>query len=117
MPFGPYLPLLVYQDYVNECRPNQLLAKSAAYHEQFDGPPEEITMYQLSEKDTDTACHALAKQRGQRTFTLVEQDASTVKTIAHWIYLNIETAPPEKLKEALDACINMRDFPNKKNAD
>lgn len=74
-------------------------------------------MYQLSEKDHDTQCHARAKQRGQRTFTLVEQDASAVKTIAHWIYLNIETAPEEKLHEALNSCILMRDFPNKKAAD
>jgi hypothetical protein len=74
-------------------------------------------MYQLSENDSDTQCHAKAKARGQRTFTLVEQDASSVKTIAHWIYLNIETAPPEKLHEALDDCIAMREFPNKKNAD
>jgi hypothetical protein len=74
-------------------------------------------MYQLSEKDGDTQVHAKAKNRGQRTFTLVEQDASAVKTIAHWIYLNIETAPPDKLHEALEDCILMRDFPTKKNAD
>ncbi len=74
-------------------------------------------MFQISEKDGDSRVHAKAKARGQRTFTLVEQDASTVKTIAHWIYLNIETAPPEKLREALDDCIAMREFPNKKNAD
>jgi acyl-ACP thioesterase len=74
-------------------------------------------MHLLSENDPDTNCHAKAKRRGQRTFTLVEQDASTVKTIAHWIYLNIETCPPAKLREALEDCIAMRDFPNKKNAD
>ena len=74
-------------------------------------------MLQISEKDGDSRVHAKAKARGQRTFTLVEQDASAVKTIAHWIYLNIETAPPEKLREALDDCIAMRYFPTKKNAD
>lgn len=65
----------------------------------------------------DDACHAKAKARGQRTFTLVEQDLSTVKTIAHWIYLNIETAPAEKLREALEDCITMRDFSPRKEAD
>ena len=74
-------------------------------------------MFQLSENDGDTKVHAKAKARGQRTFTVVEQDATAVKTIAHWIYLNIETAPPAKLREALEDCILMRDFPNKKNAD
>lgn len=74
-------------------------------------------MYQLSEKDGDTQVHAKAKARGQRTFTLVEQDATAVKTIAHWIYLNIETAPAEKLHYALEDCILMRDFLNKKNPD
>jgi phosphatidylethanolamine-binding protein (PEBP) family uncharacterized protein len=74
-------------------------------------------MHMLSENDADTNVHAKVKKRGQRTFTLVEQDASAVKTIAHWIYLNIETAPAAKLQEALEDCIAMRDFPNKKNAD
>lgn len=74
-------------------------------------------MYQLSEEDHDTKCHAKAKTRGQRTFTLIEQDVTTVKTIAHWIYLNIETAPAPKLQEALDSCLKMREFPAKKNAD
>jgi len=74
-------------------------------------------MIQLSENDKDNLCFAKAKQRGQKTFTLVAQDASAVKTIAHWIYLNIETCPAEKLHQAIDDCIAMREFPNKKNAD
>lgn len=76
-----------------------------------------MKLFNLSEKDHDTQVHARAKQRGQRTFTLVEQDATAVKTIAHWIYLNIETAPAEKLAEALDSCILMRSFSEKKVAD
>lgn len=74
-------------------------------------------MHMLSESDADTNCHAKAKKRGQQTFTLVEQDASAVKTIAHWIYLNIETCPSEKLRKALEDCIQMRSFPGKKTAD
>ena len=74
-------------------------------------------MHLLSENDRDTNVHAKAKQRGQRTFTVVEQDATAVKTIAHWIYLNIETAPAAKLHDALESCIAMREFPTKKNAD
>ena len=59
----------------------------------------------------------LAKQRGQRTFTIVEQDATAVETIAYWILKNINTAPPKKLRDALEDCIAMRDFPAKKAAD
>lgn len=74
-------------------------------------------MIQISETDRDARCFVKAKSRGQKTFTVVEQDATTVKTIAHWIYLNIETAPADKLHDALDSAIAMRDFPSKKNAD
>ena len=74
-------------------------------------------MHILSENDEDTNCHAKAKRRGQQTFTLVEQDASAVKTIAHWIYLNIETSPEAKLRKALEDCLSMRNFINKKNPD
>lgn len=74
-------------------------------------------MLMLSENDADTNCHAKAKKRGQQTFTLVEQDVTTVKTIAHWIYLNIETCPAEKLRLALEDCIKMRQFAGRKHAD
>lgn len=66
---------------------------------------------------TNMQCFRKAVERGQRTFTLVEQDASSVKTIAHWIYLNIETCSEDKLRQALEDCILMRTFPTKKHAD
>jgi hypothetical protein len=56
-------------------------------------------MYQLSENDPDTQCHAHAKQRGQETFTLVEQDITSVRTIAHWIYENIGQASEAKKRK------------------
>ena len=74
-------------------------------------------MYQLSEQDADTKCHAKAKQRGQATFTLVAQDKSAPSTIAYWILANIETAPEAKLREALEDALNMRQYPNRKSAD
>lgn len=74
-------------------------------------------MLQVSENDQDSVVHARAKQRGQRTFTLVEQDRTAVETIAFWIQQNIRTAPPEKLHDALQRCIDMRDFPHPKSAD
>lgn len=74
-------------------------------------------MYQLSETDRDTGIHARAKARGEKTFTLIERDPTTVETIAYWILKNIQTASSEKLHNAIDVCVNMRDYPNKLVAD
>ena len=71
----------------------------------------------LSQDDRDTQVHAKAKQRKQRTFTLVEQDRSTVATIGFWILQNIETAPAEKLHDALETAVQMRSFPSRRAAD
>jgi hypothetical protein len=65
----------------------------------------------------DDLCYAKAKQRGQKTFTLVEQDRTSVEAIAYWILLNIRTAPREKLQQALDDCIQWREFSVQKEAD
>jgi len=68
-------------------------------------------------KTRDYECHKKAVERGQQTFTLVAQDRSSPKTIAFWILENIETAPAEKLHEALFEALIMREHPNRKNAD
>ena len=73
-------------------------------------------MFNIPE-NPDTECLAKAIKRGQRTFTVVEQDQTAVKTIAYWIFLNIETCPAAKLRKALDDCIAMREFAGKKAAD
>jgi hypothetical protein len=79
---------------------------------------EEITK-DLRDKHSkqDDKCHIKARQRGQMTFTLVEQDRSSAKVIAYWILENIETAPPAKLFDALESALVAREFENKKNAD
>ena len=74
-------------------------------------------MYQISEDDPDSQIFARAKTRGQRTFTLVEQDATAVECIAFWIMRNIETAPDDKLRDALERCLEMRKFTPQKHAD
>jgi macrodomain Ter protein organizer (MatP/YcbG family) len=74
-------------------------------------------MYQLSENDRHTAVHAKAKARGQGTFTLVEQDRTAPVTIAEWIKQNIETAPDDKLRDALESALKFRRFNQRKNAD
>ena len=65
----------------------------------------------------DNTCIQKAKARGQMTFTVVEQDATAVETVAEWIKLNARTAPPAKLYEALEFVLAAREFPNQKRAD
>jgi len=62
-------------------------------------------------------CYITATARGQRTFTLVEQDLTTPAVICEWIKLNIETAPAEKLIDALAIAIKMRNYPRREHAD
>lgn len=64
----------------------------------------------VDELSGDDRCHANAVERGQRTFTLVEQDPTAVETIAFWIMKNIHTAPADKLRKALQDCIDMRTY-------
>lgn len=65
----------------------------------------------------DDDCHRKAKERGEQTFTLVAQDRSSPRVICEWIKENIETAPEEKLIDALLDAIAMRANPLRKNAD
>lgn len=65
----------------------------------------------------DAGCYERARDRRDFTFTLVGQDRSSPRTIAFWIMENIETAPAEKLVDALCDAINMRQQPNRKDAD
>lgn len=69
------------------------------------------------EEDEDTGCHARAKQRGQQTFTLVEQDRTSPRTILFWIGENFETASQEKLRDAFEMALRMREFSGRKWAD
>lgn len=66
---------------------------------------------------SDAECFHRARQRGQATFTLVEQDATSPRVILEWMKENIETCPAPKLYEALARALQMRDFQYRKNAD
>ncbi len=74
-------------------------------------------MLTMSENDSDTKVYAKAKNRGQETFTLVAQDRTSPRTILFWIGENFETAPPEKLRDAFERALRMREFPERKWAD
>lgn len=68
-------------------------------------------------KKSDQKVAEKARRRGQATFTLIAQDQTAPATIAFWILLNIETAPSEKLQDALARCAEMLQCPNRKAAD
>jgi len=71
----------------------------------------------MATNPNDQKCHDKAVARGDETFTLVGQDLTSPRTICFWILENIETAPPQKLIEALNDAIRMRGQPNRTNAD
>jgi hypothetical protein len=58
-----------------------------------------------------------AATTGEQLFTLRAQDETTPECIAYWILKNIETAPEEKLRHALDDALRARKWPNRKQAD
>jgi hypothetical protein len=66
----------------------------------------------------DSNCYNRARQRGEQTFTLVERDFTSPYVIVEWIKLNLATAPPEKLLDALRDAIAMQRSPiPKRDAD
>lgn len=65
----------------------------------------------------DMECFVRAKARGQKTFTLVAQDRTTPRVICAWIMENIETAPEDKLRRAMEDAIEMRRHYPRKYAD
>jgi hypothetical protein len=71
----------------------------------------------MDQNEHDNACILRARQRGDKTFTLVGQDRSSPKTICFWIMENIETCPADKLLDALKDALLMRETAFRKNAD
>jgi len=61
------------------------------------------------QQEHDNTCYAKAVARGERTFTLREQDQTASKVILHWIMENWATAPTSKLQDAFEDAIGMRD--------
>jgi len=71
----------------------------------------------MSVNDKDALAFTKAKTRGEETFTLVEQDRTSPRTILFWIGENFETAPPEKLREAFERAMRMKECGHRKWAD
>jgi hypothetical protein len=74
-------------------------------------------MADKNQQRVDGECFLRAKLRGDCTFTLVGQDISSTVVVCEWIKQNIETAPEEKLREALEFCLYARTKKNRKPAD
>lgn len=70
----------------------------------------------MARPETDP-CMARAIELGAETFVLHAQDYSAPKTVVLWIAENIDTAPAEKLREALECALRMRAFKGRKAAD
>jgi len=66
---------------------------------------------------SDNECFRKAAARGDVTFTLVGQDVSSPKVICEWIKANIFTCPEDKLREALNRAIAMRNLSGARSAD
>lgn len=62
-------------------------------------------------------CLEKARQRGDEIFSLVGQDITSPAVLCEWIKLNIETAPPAKLRNALERALVMRKTIHRKHAD
>ena len=64
--------------------------------------------YRAYAKKMDDKCAQKARERGQQTFTLIEQDASAPRTILFWIMENFDgRTPPEKLRDAFEDALAM----------
>lgn len=50
-------------------------------------------------------------------FVLRGQDASAAKVVIHWIAKNLDTCPDEKLREAFEHALIMKNYKTKKKAD
>jgi hypothetical protein len=67
----------------------------------------------------DNKCYAKATKNGERTFTLVEHDVTSPRTILFWIMENFETASEAKLEDAFELAMEMQrsQFVTKRRAD
>lgn len=65
----------------------------------------------------DDSCFEKAKAAGEQRFTLRAKDETAPECIAYWILKNIETAPEDKLRHALEDALRARKWPTRKRAD
>lgn len=66
---------------------------------------------------SDATCYSKAVAKGEDTFTVRSQDYTAPSIVCEWVKQNIYTCPADKLREALERAIKMRDWPSRKTAD
>jgi len=66
-------------------------------------------------KNVDSCLRKAAED--EPIFVLRGQDESSPKVILHWIAKNFETCPDEKLREAFEHALIMKNYPKRKKAD
>ena len=71
-----------------------------------DGPPG--LQEKQSARKRDAECFRKAFDKDELTFTVVEHDPTSPKTILFWIMENFETAPAEKLRDAFEGALAMQ---------
>jgi hypothetical protein len=64
----------------------------------------------------DDTCIAKAADN-EMLFVLRSQDITSPQLVLEWIKLNFETCPEDKLREAFNCAIEMKNWPNRKKAD
>lgn len=62
-------------------------------------------------------CLETADRESLERFTLIGKDQTAAATVCDWIGRNIDTAPADKLREALDCALRMRETRHRKAAD
>lgn len=65
--------------------------------------------------DLFTSVHKIGEKK--EVFLLRGRDASSPATILKWIERNLETAPDEKLREAFECALKMKNSPLRRAAD
>ena len=70
----------------------------------------------MATKENDQ-CRETADREDLVRFTLHSKDLTAPATIAAWIAFNILTAPAEKLIDALECALEMRENPDKRMPD
>lgn len=64
----------------------------------------------------ESICLANAKD-DEPVFVLRGQDETSPKVILHWIAKNFETCPDDKLRDAFECALIMKNYPNRKKPD
>lgn len=124
-------PCVRDKGHANGCNPFSNIVLTPQTPEVHDvGAPDAITGFQAQVPDgpedrratqlaMDARCFRNARQRGETTFSLIERDPTSPRTILFWIMENFDgKTPAPKLRDAFEDALQMLFSPiEKKRAD